>query len=955
MDEVNQTQQGFTQRRLPWVLAAVMLVFYLVTLSYWPTFSSVAALARVNGMDWRPTYVAPVYYLATLPLRWLPDGLQLLALNLFEVACSVLSLTLLARAVALLPHDRTKDQRLHELSDYSFLTIPAAWLPPVFAVAICGLQLTFWEHTVGASPECLDLLLFAYVVRCLLEFRIGERDAWLYRAGLVFALGMTNNLAMVAMLPCFLIAVVWIKGLAFFRWEFLSRMALCAALGLSFYLLLPVIHTAAESSTLTFWEMLRTNLGFQINAIRGFPRYLLLFISLSSLLPVLFIGIRWPSMVGDISSAGVALSNLMTHVLHGLFLVYCTLVAFDPPFSPRNISMGFGWSFLPMYFLGALNAGYCLGYFLLVFGTPADPKSFVRPSPLRQVFNKLVVAAAWLVAVAGPVGLLVMNYPLVRLTSGRAFSDYTEAAARLLPSQGAVVMSDDPLRLYALDVALKKSGQSDRFILVDTRSLPSPGYHRALKHRYGERWPGLGHQRALTETIDQPSLVLLMDYVAQSNFVYYLHPSFGYYFERFYQKPEGLVYKMELLGTNDVSGPVLSDGELKRNDTIWKELLNGKLRNLRSQIQRQATERESRRDLAALYLGGMYSRALDAFGVEAQRADKLPLAAEYFGLALAFNTNNPSAFINLDYNKLLQAGKRDNPEPSDGVKKRLFNYGGNWEAILNYNGPVDEPYACFLLAQALARGRNYRQAASNLRRTLHYLPDNFVARLALANACVRGGIPREAFRITTALRAAYHGKSLPAVDEVALIQTEAYAHAGQGDLEGAVKLLTDAQQRFPDQDAPFSTLSELYLANRHLTNAVLVLEQQLKLQPKNVSALNNYGHLLMREGRNADALAPLTQALALQPVHPEALLNRAIANLQIGKLEESRTDYEALQNALPRPSYAVYYGLGEIAFRQKKVRTALRNFNRFLEFAPEGVPEIEQVRQRIRALKSGKF
>lgn len=953
MEEVNQSQQGFVHRRLPWILAAVALVLYLVTLSYWPTFNSVASLARVTGLDWRPIFIAPIYFLATFPIRWLPDSLQLVALNLFTVTCSVLSLALLARAVALLPHDRTKDQRQHEQSDYSFLTIPASWLPPVFAVVVCGLQLTFWEHSVGASPESLDLLLFAYVVRCVLEFRIGERDSWLYRAAFVFALGMTNNLAMVALAPCFLISLVWIKGLAFFRWAFLSRLVLCAVVGLLFYFFLPAYYSLLDTTQHTFWEMLKMNLGFQRNAVFGYPRYLLLFISLSSLLPILFIGIRWPSMVGDISAAGVALSNLMTHVLHALFLVYCTWVAFDPMFSPRNI--GGGWPLLPIYFLGALSAGYCLGYFLLIFGTKPDPKSYVRTTPLRALLNKGIVVVVWLMASLAPLGLVIKNYPLVRLTGGRALSDYTEAAARHLPAKGAVVMSDDSFRLFALDATLKKSGQGDRFLLLDTRSLTSPGYHRFLKHRYGERWPGLGHQRSLTDTIDQPSLVVLLDYIAQSNQVYYLNPSFGYYFERFYQKPEGLVYKLEVLDTNAVAGPTLTAAELEANDAIWKKMLTRELRGLQGKIQQEAALREPRRDSTALYIGGMYSRALNTLGVEAQKAGKLPMAAEYFGLALAFNTNNPAAFINLDYNKLLQSGKRDNPEPSEGATKRLFYYGGNWEAILGLNGPLDEPYSCFLLAQSFARGRNYHQAAQNLIRTLHYLPDNLVARLALANACVRSGLPGEAFKITTSIRAAAAGKPLPPLDEVSLLQAEAYAHAGQGDLPAAVKLLTDAQRRFPEQDIPFSTLSELYLANQFLTNAVVVLEQQLKLQPQNVTALNNYGHLLMRQGRYVDAVLVLSRAIAVQSTHPQALLNRAISNLQLGKLDDAQTDYEALQNALPRPSHAVAYGLGEIAFRQKKVRTALRHYNKFLELAPVGVPETEQVRQRIKQLKSGKI
>src|SRR5439155_25798238 len=105
-----------------------------------------------------------------------------LALNLFSMVCAVLTLALLARSVTLLPHDRTHPQRLREKSEFSLLTVRAAWLPPLLAVIVCGLQLTFWEHATSASGEMLDLLMFAYVIRSLLEFRIDERESWLTRA-----------------------------------------------------------------------------------------------------------------------------------------------------------------------------------------------------------------------------------------------------------------------------------------------------------------------------------------------------------------------------------------------------------------------------------------------------------------------------------------------------------------------------------------------------------------------------------------------------------------------------------------------------------------------------------------------------------------------------------------------------------------------------------------------------
>ena len=42
-------------------------------------------------------------------------------------------------------------------------------------------------------------------------------------------------------------------------------------------------------------------------------------------------------------------------------------------------------------------------------------------------------------------------------------------------------------------------------------------------------------------------LVQLLSRLAQTNSLYYLHPSFGYYFEFFYPEPHGLVYKLNPL------------------------------------------------------------------------------------------------------------------------------------------------------------------------------------------------------------------------------------------------------------------------------------------------------------------------------------------------------------------------------------------------------------------------
>ena len=59
-----------------------------------------------------------------------------------------------------------------------------------------------------------------------------------------------------------------------------------------------------------------------------------LLLAVTSLLPILVISIKWASYFGDTSRLGVALTTIIFHIVHALFLVVCIWVAMYPPFSP---------------------------------------------------------------------------------------------------------------------------------------------------------------------------------------------------------------------------------------------------------------------------------------------------------------------------------------------------------------------------------------------------------------------------------------------------------------------------------------------------------------------------------------------------------------------------------------------------------------------------------------------
>src|SRR5512139_2498983 len=89
--------------RLLWVLACGMLGVYLVTLNPGIGAGNLRQVVELSGWNWRPNLFAPVTFLVTYPLRWLPASVIALAANLFAALCAALTLALLARSVALLP------------------------------------------------------------------------------------------------------------------------------------------------------------------------------------------------------------------------------------------------------------------------------------------------------------------------------------------------------------------------------------------------------------------------------------------------------------------------------------------------------------------------------------------------------------------------------------------------------------------------------------------------------------------------------------------------------------------------------------------------------------------------------------------------------------------------------------------------------------------------------------
>jgi len=967
-------RKNFVPQFLPWLLAAAAFVTYGLTLNHWVSLFNLGAVANLSGWNWRPEVYNPVFFFVTYPFHWLPAAQIPVVLNVFSAVCAALTLSLLARSVAILPHDRTEAQRERERSDFSFLTGWNAWLPPVFAVVVCGLQLTFWENATNCTVEMFDLLLFAFVIWSLLEYRLDEHEGRLVLAAVVYGAGISENWAMIGFLPLFFGAIIWIRGLSFFNLRFIKWMVLGGLAGMLFYLLLPLVAMASHKAGVTFWQALEANLAAQWEVVKMFfvrmdIRKTLLLLSPASLLPVVVLGIRWRSSFGDNSKIGLALASFMFHVIHAILLFICVWVAFDSPFSPRHL--GFGLPFLTFYYLGALSVGYFTGYFLLVFGKVPEQRSRERsrnrsqrqrPDPFKSL-NRVVIVGVWLFVAVAVSGLVYKNTPQIRGVNDDTFRKYTALLEANLPPGGGILLSDDSRRSLLLRAALVRDRRANKFVLADTQYLPVPAYHRYLHAIAPQKWPDTISSVEATNGISPLHNIGLLATLAKSNELYYLHPSFGYYFEQFCLEPHGLVYKLNTLPNDTLRPPKPDKNLIAANEAFWAQAETTAFAPIIQAVtpaDPNATESFGEKLLDRFHVarepnpnasvaGTFYSRSLDFWGVQLQRADELTNAATYFETALKLNPDNVVAQINLEFNRSLQAGQT---VPVDLTKATTDQFGkyNSWDAVLGANGPFDETSFTFKNGVILMSGGLRRQAVEPFERVRQLAPDNLPARLWLAQAYLASRLPDRALDALHEPLSAPEKFSLTITNSTQLNILAAAAYFQKNNTARGIELVETEIARQPTNDVLLVTAVQIYLQRKLFTNALVIIDRKLQTAPDDPTWLFGKGFASIQIKAYDNAIATLTHLLSIQTTNNDALFNRAVAYLQSDKLDDARADYTKLGETFTN-SYQVAYGLGEIAWRKHETNEAIKNYEAYLTTANTNSVEATNIIARLKALK----
>jgi tetratricopeptide (TPR) repeat protein len=951
----------------PWLVVIGALLLYGLTLNHWVSLRSLPLMAQVTGWDWqpyslkwRPEPMAPLFLLLTSPVRLLPVAWQPAALNIFTAICAALTLGLLARSVRIFPHDRTREQRLCELGPRALLTFRTAFLPPLFAVLMLATQLSFWQNAITATGEMLDVLVFAFLINCLLEYRFSQKDRWLLVSAFVYGLGTTNNWALLGFFPFYLIVVFCLKGVAgFFNVRFLRRMFVCGLAGLPLYLLVPKLGSSGAGH-MDFWSLLHQEFGAQLYGLRLVPHWLVLVAAVPTILPLIFAAIWWPSFLGEVSPAGNVLTRRMFGFLHSAFLVLSLVVFLDFKFSPSVRMREQPISFLTFYYAGALALGYFSGYTLLIFGS-TRVQIWERRTPLSKFLRGTLVVAVWLLSLGAPAWIVWDNFPHVRAGNGRVLDQFSQRIMDGLPAKKAIVLSDDAARLYLLQAECERRGLPNQDILIDTEAFAHREYILHLLSQYPElRSVVTTNLARLPSVLGSDNLVRFMYRVTQNYPVYYLHPSFGYYFEALYLKPRGLVYELKPYTTNLTQPPVETDAEVKANETFWANLENGPLKTL-PELAKLDTDAEA--------VSIDYGVALDYWGTELQKANHLNEAHHQFSEALRLNTNNFIAEINLAYNERLQKGDYQPIDSRETLEKALYYYRGNLVAMLRRNGPADEPGLDLVLGQVLAMGGNLGQASILFQRRLQLLPNDAEAQFGMAKTFTDRGRPDKALELIHKLRVSSR------IAPWELDRCEASAYMAKGDDAAAEKLLRNDIRADPNDENRVATLAEFYRiqalaylesrrygeAARAFTNALTNIDLQLNLlaSPRHDAPPTfNVAETLLKKAEieikvhsYGPAVSTLSQYLLMQPSSYLALLNRAVAEIQLQRFKEAKDDFKAMGKYLPDERYLMDYGLADVAAAEKDKDEEIYRLKRCISSAPEESSEYRRATNRLSVLE----
>jgi tetratricopeptide (TPR) repeat protein len=274
------------------------------------------------------------------------------------------------------------------------------------------------------------------------------------------------------------------------------------------------------------------------------------------------------------------------------------------------------------------------------------------------------------------------------------------------------------------------------------------------------------------------------------------------------------------------------------------------------------------------------------------------------------------------------------------------------------NGPFDEPTFCYAQGNAFLQGGNQHQAALQFERVRALEPQNVQASVNLAQIYYFNRLPHKTLEVINELRSKGGELAINHTNAVELLAFETASHLSFGDSKSAEAAVSSSLAKWPGDTDLLAAATKVFMDFGSYTNAMNTIEQQLRLHPNDPRALFYKGNACLQMNDFQHAIEPLTIVMNQETnnfskAHYLAQFMRAKAYLGMGKLNESKADYEILSKALPK-EFPVYFDLGEIAYRQNDSRAAVQYYELYKANAPTNfTDELKLANSRLQELKQG--
>jgi tetratricopeptide (TPR) repeat protein len=154
-----------------------------------------------------------------------------------------------------------------------------------------------------------------------------------------------------------------------------------------------------------------------------------------------------------------------------------------------------------------------------------------------------------------------------------------------------------------------------------------------------------------------------------------------------------------------------------------------------------------------------------------------------------------------------------------------------------------------------------------------------------------------------------------------------------GDFDDAVNVLRDTVRVSGTNAKIYTELGLIYIAQKRLELAQLVLVKAAELDAKDPAIYNAFAVLALRQGKAQEAFDRFDQAVSLDPSYIDARFNKAAVLLDAGDYARAKTELSTIVERRP-DDYAAHVSLGVALRGLKDFAGATRTWERVIKEAP---------------------